>query len=97
MADHDGSVGSTDRGGTDPAAGPALHHGTVESDRRHEPRPTPGRAAAVDALQALEVEAILLQMARNISRVKPWTPMRSRMRLGTALSMPSWLTAVTNC
>ena len=33
----------------------------------------------------------------TFSRVKPWTPMRSRMRLGTALSMPSWLTAVTNC
>mmetsp|Transcript_4183 Transcript_4183/g.17210 ORF Transcript_4183/g.17210 Transcript_4183/m.17210 type:complete len:524 (+) Transcript_4183:257-1828(+) len=66
VADHDGSVGSADRGGTDPAAGPALHHGTVDSDRRHEPRPTPGRAAAVDALQALEVEAILLQVARNI-------------------------------
>mmetsp|Transcript_12902 Transcript_12902/g.51923 ORF Transcript_12902/g.51923 Transcript_12902/m.51923 type:complete len:530 (+) Transcript_12902:206-1795(+) len=66
VADHDGSVGSADRGGSDPAAGPALHHVTVESDRRHEPRPTPGHAAAVDALQALEVEAILLQVARNV-------------------------------
>ena len=33
----------------------------------------------------------------TFSRVKPCTLIKSKMRFGTALSMPNWFTALTNC
>ena len=33
----------------------------------------------------------------TFSRVKPCTFIKSKMRFGTALSMPNWFTALTNC
>ena len=68
-ANHDGTVGSLSHGGgSNPPAGPVLKvHGAVERDRGHEPGSSRGRAAAaVHALQALEVQPVLLQVARHV-------------------------------
>mmetsp|Transcript_6036 Transcript_6036/g.27059 ORF Transcript_6036/g.27059 Transcript_6036/m.27059 type:complete len:242 (+) Transcript_6036:764-1489(+) len=67
------------------------------------PEPPPSRLGefsivlSLQPCRRLRYSRYFCRWLATFSRVKPWTPMRSRMRLGTALSMPSWLTAVTNC
>ena len=67
------------------AACTAAYHGHRHADNEAAKR------------HAAQQEGRTCRWEATFSRVSPATFIRSRMRLGTALSTPSWFTASTNC